>query len=135
MKTLFKILPFVILASCAPKTKNEVVEKLEQRRDSLQNVILNHEKEINNLNFEIANTDTSNTTDELKLIKKIAFQKNKIVAVNKNVKKLENELASLQQKKKLIPVAIKELAARPLEKGSPCFLSVITILFSITHQF
>jgi membrane fusion protein, multidrug efflux system len=109
MKTILKVLPLALFVACAPK-QNGNIESLKTKRDSLQTVDLQIQKDINNLNKEIALLDTTASIDELKLIKKIAMQKNKVVAMSKKLKKLENELASYHKDKNLIPVAVKELS-------------------------
>jgi membrane fusion protein, multidrug efflux system len=112
MKTLLKILPVVAMfIACNPQRSGDVKEMIA-RRDSLQNVQLDIQTEINNLNKEIALTDSTAKVDELKLIKKIALQKNKVVKINKKVKKLENDLDSYHKSKKLISVAVEELKGR-----------------------
>ena len=110
MKTIVKILPLALLMACGPGgQKSEDVQALVARRDSLQTAQLAVEKEINNLNSQIAILDTTNTTDELKLIKKIAMQRNKIVNMSKTLKSLENDLASLSKAEDLVPVGVKQV--------------------------
>ncbi len=110
MKKLVKFLPLALLIACGPgKTKNSDIESLEAKRDSLQITQLNIEKEINTLNSQIAKLDTSNSTDELKLIKKIALQRNKMVNMSKKLRSLENDLASLHKENHLIPVSVKNM--------------------------
>lgn len=114
MKTILKIIPVIAMfIACTPSEKNKNVEELKARRDSLQAAQLKIMKDINDLNTEISLADTSNTTDELKLIKKIGLQRNKVVSMSKKLKKLENELASLNKVKKLVPVAVKEIQPEP----------------------
>lgn len=116
MKKIIKILPVALLVACGPSVERGAeVEKLVEKRDSLQVAQLDITKEINDLNTEIALTDTSNTTDELKLIKKIAMQRNKVVKMSKKLKELENELASLNKVQDLVPVAVKNIQPEPFE--------------------
>jgi seryl-tRNA synthetase len=115
MKTLVKIIPIVLLVACGSGGKKSAdVKELIERRDSLQTAQLKVEKEINNLNLQIAELDTTNTTDELKLIKKIALQRNKVVNMSKKLKALENDLASLSKERSLVPVSVKTSSLNPL---------------------
>ncbi len=114
MKQLVKFLPLALLIACGTSsTKNSDIEALVSKRDSLQKSQLNIEKEINTLNADIAKLDTSNTTDELKLIKKIAIQRNKIVNMSKKLRSLENDLDALHKESHLIPVAVKDMKPEP----------------------
>ena len=110
MKKILTLISFAtILVACNSKPTDESIEKMAQRRDSLQNVVLEHEKEIIQLNKQIALQDTSNSEEQLLLIRKIAQQKSRVVSANKKVKQLENELASMRTLDKLVPVAVKEM--------------------------
>lgn len=108
MKNIFIVIPLIVFAACGPQKSKEIKE-LIARRDSLQNAQLAIEMKINKLNAEIAALDTNKTMEEIQLIRKIAQQKNRVVAMNKKVKKLENELATYKKKHDFVPVAIKEM--------------------------
>ena len=114
MKNLIKILPIALFIACGPSPeKSGEVKELIERRDSLQTAQLDIQKEINNLNAQIATHDNSTPEEQFTLIKKIAQQRNKIVGMNRNLKALENQLASMKKEKSLVPVAIKEMKPEP----------------------
>lgn len=113
MKTLLKILPILLLAACGTEISNKSVAELTAKRDSLQNVQNEISLKIVKLNEQISLKDTSNSEEELKLIKKIAMQKGRVVKLEKGVKKLENELESIHKEKKKVPVRVKELKLEP----------------------
>lgn len=118
IKRMKKIILFAIIAliaSCSPKTENLSADrqdsdlaKLHAKRDSLQKIQFDTEKELNSVDAQIAELDSSINPNDLKIIKQIAMQKNKIVGVEAKIKKLENKMTARDQKT-LIPVAVKEM--------------------------
>ncbi len=115
MRKLLNLLPVLLIVACGPQSSNDEVQSLMNERDSLQALSQEIQVKINNLNKEISLVDTSKTEDELKLIKQIALQKNKVVKMSKKLKALENELASMHKEQKLVPVAIKEIKGEPFQ--------------------
>ncbi len=105
-----KILVFAIvalIASCS-QTENTDLAKLHAKRDSLQKVQFNVEKELNTLNAKIIKQDSSINPNDIKIIKQIALKKNKIVKFEAKIKKLENKMTA-RDLRNLIPVAVKEM--------------------------
>lgn len=108
MRKLIVLAVITALAACSPKIENKDLAKLHAKRDSLQQVQSSIKKQLNNLNVEIANADSTVNPEDLKLIKKIAGQKNRIVAIESTIKSLENEMTAREQET-LIPVAVKKM--------------------------
>ena len=108
MKKLIVFLVIAVLAACSPQTENTDVATLAAKRDSLQTVQLEINKELNNIDAQIAALDSSINPEDLALIKQIAAQKNRIVGVESKIKALENQMTA-RDKKTLIPVAVKEM--------------------------
>lgn len=108
MKKIIVFAAIALLAACSPKTDNKDLAKLHAKRDSLQEVFFNLEKEINTVEADIAALDSSINPEDLKIIKKIAGQKNRIVGIESNIKSLENQLTA-RDEKVLIPVTAKTI--------------------------
>lgn len=108
MRKLIIFAVIAALAACSPQTENKDLAKLHAKRDSLQKVQFDTEKQLNNTEAEIAEADTSVNPNDLKLIKQIAAQKNRIVGIESAIKKLENQMTA-REEKNLIPVAIKKM--------------------------
>jgi RND family efflux transporter MFP subunit len=108
MKRIIVIAMLALVAACSPKTENKDLAKLHAKRDSLQNVQFELRKDLNLIEAEIAALDSSINPDDIKIIKQIAMQKNKIVNTEAKIKKLENQMTARDQKS-LIPVAVKEM--------------------------
>lgn len=108
MKKILLFAIIALIAACSPKTENKDLAKLHAKRDSLQKVQFSIEKELNNIDAQIAQLDTSINPNDLKIIKQITMQKNKIVGVEKKIKALENKMTAKDQKT-LLPVAVKEM--------------------------
>lgn len=108
MKRIIVFALIALVAACSPKTDNKDLAKLHAKRDSLQKVQLELKQEIIQVNKDIAVLDSTINPDDIKIIKKIAMQKNKIVKFEANIKKLENQMTARDQKS-LIPVAVKEM--------------------------
>ncbi len=108
MRKLIVFAVIAALAACSPQTENKDLAKLHAKRDSLQKVQINVEKQLNHIEAEIAEADTSINPNDLKLIKQIAAQKNRIVGIESAIKKLENKMTA-REEKNLIPVAVKEM--------------------------
>ncbi len=106
-----KILVFAIAATmmaCSPSPKNENLAELTARRDSLQKEQLSIETQLNVIEAQIAEADTTINPNDLKILKQITMQKNKIVKIDKKIIALENKMTAKDQKK-LLPVAVKEI--------------------------
>ncbi|MFC2151796.1 efflux RND transporter periplasmic adaptor subunit [Bacteroidota bacterium] len=108
MRKLIVFAVIAALAACSPKTENKDLAKLHAKRDSLQKVQFDIVKQLNTLEADIATLDSSINPNDLKIIKQIALQKNKIVGVEAKIRTLENKMTSRDQKT-LIPVAVKEM--------------------------
>ena len=108
MRKLIVFAVIVALAACSPQTEDKDLAKLHAKRDSLQKVQVSIVKQLNKVEVEIAEADTSVNPDDLKLIKQIAAQKNRIVAVEAKIKSLENQMTA-REEKNLIPVAVKDM--------------------------
>ena len=108
MRKLIVFAVIAALAACSPQTENKDLVKLHTKRDSLQKVQFDVEKQLNHIEAEIAEADTSVNPNDLKLIKQIAAQKNRIVGIESAIKKLENQMTA-REEKNLIPVAVKEM--------------------------
>ncbi|MFC2096649.1 efflux RND transporter periplasmic adaptor subunit, partial [Bacteroidota bacterium] len=108
MKKVLVLAMIAFIVSCSPKTKNKDLAQLHAKRDSLQKVNFNTEKQINTIEAEIAAMDSTINPDDLKIIKQVAGQKNRIVAIESKIKTLENQMTA-REKKTLLPVAVKEM--------------------------
>jgi RND family efflux transporter MFP subunit len=108
MKKLLVFAMIALIASCSPQTKKTDLAKLHAKRDSLQKVQFNVKKELNILNAQIIEQDSSINPNDIKIIKQIALQKNKIVNVEAKIKTLENKMTA-RDLRNLIPVAVKEM--------------------------
>ena len=108
MKKLLVFAIIALIASCSPQTKKTDLAKLHAKRDSLQKVQFNVKKELNTLNAQIIEQDSSINPNDIKIIKQIALQKNKIVKVEAKIKTLENKMTA-RDLRNLIPVAVKEM--------------------------
>ncbi len=106
-----KILVFAIVATmvaCSPSTTNKNLAELAAKRDSLQKEQSGIVKQLNIIAAQIAEADTTINPDDLKIIKQITMQKNKIVAIEQKIKSLENKMTA-KDEKHLLPVAVKEM--------------------------
>ncbi len=106
-----KILVFAIVATmvaCSSSPKNENLAELTARRDSLQKEQSSIETQLNIIEAQIAETDTTINPNNLKILKQITMQKNKIVTIEQKIKSLENTMTA-KEEKKLLPVAVKEM--------------------------
>jgi len=111
IKGMRKILVFMIIAvltACSQPVGNETLAELTAKRDSLQSEEFKIEKELNSIDAQIAELDSTINPDDIKIIKLIALQKNKIVGVEAKIKALENKMTARDQRT-LIPVAVKEI--------------------------
>jgi len=108
MKRIIVFAMLALVAACSPKTENKDLAELHAKRDSLQNVQFEVRKDLNLIEAEIAALDSSINPDDIKIIKQIAMQKNKIVNTEAKIKKLENKMTARDQKS-LIPVAVKDM--------------------------
>lgn len=129
MKNILKFIPVMFLFACTPRHSGDTKELID-KRDSLQKAVLNNEFQINRLNKQIAMVDTSYTIDELKLIKKIAFRKNRVVTMNKKIRELENELKSLHKEIKYTKVKVKELKGETFEHYINVFGNVEAVQYA-----
>jgi len=108
MKKLLVIAFVALIAACSPQTENKDLATLHVKRDSLQNEHSNIEKQLNEIQKQIAIADTSTNPNDIKIIKQITMQKNKIAGIEKKIKKLENKMTA-KEDKKLLAVAVKEM--------------------------
>ena len=108
MKKILLFAIIAILAACSQQTGNESTAVLSSKRDSLQKEQFSIQKQLNDIGTQIAVLDSSINPDDLSLIKQIAAQKNRIVAIEAKIKTLENQKTS-REEKHLIPVAAKEM--------------------------
>ncbi|MCG8410043.1 MAG: efflux RND transporter periplasmic adaptor subunit [Bacteroidales bacterium] len=109
MRKIITIISIVILAACNQQpTGNKTLTELRIKRDSLQNQKFNIEKELNKIDTEIAVLDSSINPNDIKIVKQIATQRNRIVAVEAKIRKLENKMTA-RGHKTLIPVAVKNI--------------------------
>jgi len=108
MKRILTIAAIVLLAACSQKTGNKTLDDLQSKRDSLQTLEFDIEKQLNTIDAQIASLDSTVNPDDKKIIKKIAQQKNKIVSVEAKIRKLENQMTAREQKT-LVPVSVKEI--------------------------
>ncbi len=108
-----KLIVFAIIAlavACSPKTENKDLAKLHAKRDSLQKEQANIITQLNTIEAEIEALDSSLNPNDLKIIKQIATQKNRIVGIESKIKMLENQMTA-REEKNLIPVAVKNMQA------------------------
>ena len=106
-----KIIVFAIVATmvaCSPSSTNENLAELTAKRDSLQKEQSNIEKQLNIIESQIAEVDTTINPNDLKILKQITTQKNRIVTIEQKIKSLENTMTA-KEEKKLLPVAVKEM--------------------------
>ena len=108
MRKLLAFALIAVLAACSQPTGNENTADLSAKRDSLQKEQFSIKKQLNEIDAQIAKLDSSINPDDLKLIKQIAGQKNKIVAIEAKIKTLENQKTA-REEKHLIPVAAKKM--------------------------
>jgi RND family efflux transporter MFP subunit len=108
MRKLIVFAVIAALAACSPKTENQDLAALHAKRDSLQKVYFNTEKQLNTVDAEIAAMDSSVNPNDLKIIKQIAAQKNRIVGIESKIRKLENKMTARDQKE-LITVSVKNI--------------------------
>lgn len=108
MKKLIVFTLIATLAACSPKTDNKTLADLTAKRDSLQKLYADIEKQLNNIEYHIAEEDSSINPNDVKIIKLISLQKNKIVNIDEKIKKLENQMTA-REKSNLLPVAVKEI--------------------------
>ncbi len=97
----------VILSSCTASTDKNLND-LISKRDSLQKVQYKMEKELNHIDLQIAELDTSIHADDQKVMKKITMQKNRVAATHLKIKSLENKMTPAGADN-LIPVSVKEI--------------------------
>jgi len=100
----------VVLAACSQKTGNKTLDELRNQRDSLQTAMFDIKKQLNTIDAEIAALDSTINPNDLKIIKQIAIQKNKVVGIDAKIRKLENKMTARDQKV-LVPVSVKEMQA------------------------
>lgn len=98
----------VALAACNSKTDHKILADLSAQRDSLQQMQISIEKQLNLVNMQIAEEDSSVNPNDLKLIKLITLQKNKIAGIEEKIKGLENKMTA-REENNLLPVAVKEI--------------------------
>lgn len=108
MKNLIKILPALLIVACSGPKIDGTLAELEEKRDSLQKKQAKIEIQLNKIDYSIAALDSTINPDDIKIIKKITAQKNKIVKLEEKIKDLENEMTE-RDNKKLIPVTVKEI--------------------------
>lgn len=108
MKKILIIAVIAILAACSQKTGNKTLDDLHSRRDSLQTLKFDIEKQLNNIDAQIVAIDSTINPDDKKIIKKIAQQKNRIVSIDAKIRKLENQMTAREQKT-LVPISVKEI--------------------------
>ncbi len=108
MKRILIIAVIAFLAACSQKTGNQTLDDLHSKRDSLQTLKFDIEKQLNNVDAQIAEIDSTVNPDDKKIIKKIAQQKNRIVSIDAKIRKLENQMTAREQKT-LVPVSVKEI--------------------------
>ncbi|MBI9054698.1 MAG: efflux RND transporter periplasmic adaptor subunit [Bacteroidales bacterium] len=108
MRKILIFMMIAVLAACSQPAGNENLAELTAKRDSLQSEEFNIEKQLNLIDAQIAELDSSINPDDIKIIKQIALQKNKIVGVEAKIKTLENNMTA-RDLSILIPVAVKEI--------------------------
>ncbi|HAN18983.1 MAG: hypothetical protein A2X13_11690 [Bacteroidetes bacterium GWC2_33_15] len=108
MKKLIVFAIIIALAACNPKHKNETLAELTAKRDSLQKAQSEIKVQLNTIESRIAEIDSTINPNDIKLIKQITNQKNRIVSIEQKITALENQMTARDQKL-LIPVAVKEI--------------------------
>ncbi|MEE4198436.1 MAG: efflux RND transporter periplasmic adaptor subunit [Bacteroidales bacterium] len=108
MKKIFIIAVIGFLAACSQPAGNQALDDLHSRRDSLQSLKFEIEKKLNTIDARIAVLDSSVNPQDKKIIKKIAQQKNRIVAIDAKIRKMENQMTA-RDEKTLVPVTVKEI--------------------------
>lgn len=108
MKKIIVFAVIALLAACNPKSENKSLSELTAKRDSLQKVQADIEIQLNKIGLQIAELDSSINPNDLKLIKKITMQKNRIVGMEQKIIALENQMTARDQKL-LIPVEVKNI--------------------------
>ncbi|MCB2197320.1 MAG: efflux RND transporter periplasmic adaptor subunit [Bacteroidetes bacterium] len=108
MRKLIVLAVIAAMAACSPKPENKTLAELYATRDSLQQEEAKIDKKLNNIQIEIAEIDSTVNPDDLKIIKQIAMQKNKIVGIESKIRKLENKMTA-REEKELIPVSVKDI--------------------------
>lgn len=112
MKKILIFTVIALLAACSQKIDNKTLDNLKSKRDSLQSIKFDIEKKINNIDAQIAELDSSINPNDIKIIKQIAQQKNKVVSIDAKIRKLENKMTA-REEKTLVPVAVKEIQPEP----------------------
>jgi len=108
MKKIILFTVIAALAACSPKSKNETLAELTSKRDSLQKAQSEISIQLNTIESQIAEIDSTINPNDIKLIKKITNQKNRIVSIEQKITALENQMTAREQKL-LIPVAVKDI--------------------------
>lgn len=108
MRKILILAIIIALAACTEKTANKNLAELKTKRDSLQNLQSDIKKQLNTISYQISELDSTINPDDIKIIKQIAMQKNKIVKVESKIKTLENKMTA-REHKMLIPVAVKQI--------------------------
>ena len=108
MRRTLIIAVIALLAACSQKTGNKTLDDLQSKRDSLQTLEFDIEKQLNTIDAKIEALDSTVNPDDKKIIKKIAQQKNKIVSIEAKIRELENQMTAREQKT-LVPVSVKEI--------------------------
>src|SRR6056297_3487112 len=108
MRRTLIIAVIALLAACSQKTGNKTLDDLQSKRDSLQTLEFDIEKQLNTIDAKIEALDSTVNPDDKKIIKKIAKQKNKIVSIEAKIRELENQMTAREQKT-LVPVSVKEI--------------------------
>lgn len=108
MRKIIVLVVIAALAACNPKIENKNLAQLHAKRDSLQQVQSDVKKQLNELEVQIAAVDSSVNPDDLKLIKQIATQKNRIVGIETKIKTLENQMTAREEDHR-IPVTVKHM--------------------------
>jgi len=108
MRKIIILAIMVALAACSEKTGNKSLADLTAKRDSLQKVQSVISKQLNIIETQIAEIDTTINPNDLKILKQITMQKNKIVSIEQKIKTLENMMTT-KEENILLPVAVKEM--------------------------
>ncbi len=108
MRKLIALAVVATMVACSPSTTNKNLAELTAKRDSLQKEQTSIVKQLHTIEAQIAEMDSSINPNDLKIIKQITMQKNKIVTIEQKIKSLENTMTA-REEKTLLPVAIKEM--------------------------